>query len=667
MFFKILLILLLANFTVNAQEDLLIKELFDGIVDDLPKDIDLTELTERLIFFKKHPINLNHAKLEELKSLFFLSPLQIANFFSYVVEHGKMIDVLELHAIPGFDGVTIQKLLPFVHINEVDLKEKITFKNLIYLGENDLVIRYASTIEKQKGFRNLSGSRYLGTPEKLLLRYKYNFSNQIAMSLVMEKDAGEKLLPFIAANLTINDIGRIKKLSIGDYGLQFGEGLTLWSGFGFGKGPDVTSIAKKDDGLKPYSSANEYSFFRGIGAKISLTKKIDFTTFWSLRKHDASVSLDADGNELVSTLNETGYHRTRSELKNKNTVQQNSYGVAFEYHENALSMGIIGYQTHYNKAFTTENQTYQLFNFTGKQLTNLGIHYNYTFKNVYLFGEVAKSLKGGNAFMNGLLISLSNQVSAVILYRDYQKNYHNFFNQAPAEGEGFNERGFYAGLNISPSKKWMLSLYADYFKFSWLKFRVDAPSQGHELLSQLSYTPSKAFKANVRYKLELKQQNTNSEVAINYLDPVKKQSFRIDVNWKVNKTIALQNRVEVSNYQNGHSRPEFGYLIYQDFAIVSIRSKFSTNLRIGYFNTPSYNSKLYAYEDDILYNFSFATYSGNGFRNYLNIKYKLFKNIDVWLRYGLFYYKNTNTVGSGLDEIMGNKKSEIKVQLRYQF
>ncbi len=667
MFFKFLLLFLCLSLRVNAQEDILIKELLDGIADDLPEDLDLSELNERFLYFKKHPINLNRTSPEELKSLFFLSPLQIANFFSYLFINGKLIDVLELQAIPGFDSKTVQKLLPFVQLNEADLNEKITLKNLIRLGENDLVLRYARTVQKQKGFRDLTGSKYLGTPEKLLLRYKYNFSNRVSLSLISEKDAGEKFAPFIAANLTVNAIGLIKKLSIGDYSLQFGQGLTLWSGFGFGKGPDVTSIAKKDDGLKPYSSANEYSFFRGIGAKIGLSKKFDLTSFLSYRKHDASVRIGEEGSEVIATLNETGYHRTLNEINSKNTVTQKIYGAALEYREDALNMGIISYQSYYSKAFVADEQPYQRFNFNGNRLINIGFHFNYAFKNAYFFGEVAKSLNGGAALMQGLLISLSNKISAVVLYRNYEKNYHNFFNQAPSESNGFNENGFYVGLNIAPSRKWTLSLYADYFKFPWLKFRIDAPSQGYELLAQLSFTPSKTFKANIRYKSELKQQNTDSEVAINFLDAVKKQSLRADINWKLSKAIALQNRIELSNYQKGNVSSEFGYLIYQDLALSPTRSKFSGNLRVGYFNTPSYNSRLYAYEDDILYNFSFGMYSGNGIRNYINIKYKFLKNVDLWLRYALFYYKNTTIIGSGLDEIIGNKKSEVKFQLRYQF
>ncbi|SFG76449.1 general secretion pathway protein GspK [Pedobacter insulae] len=655
------------SFTVKAQEDLLIKELLEDLAEDLPEDFDLSELTERLIFLRKHPINLNRTEADELKELFFLSPLQISNFCNYLSVNGKLIDVLELQAIDGFDSLTVRRILPFVQINEVDLKPRISLANLTSLGESDLVIRYARTLEKQKGFRNLTGSRYLGTPEKTLLRYKYNLFNRLMLSLVLEKDAGEKLIAkptdFISANLTIHNLGIFKKLIVGDYSLQFGQGLSLWSGFGFGKGPDVTSAAKKDVGLKPYASANEYSFFRGLATKISLSKKLEATTFWSLRRHDAALK----ANTFLTTLNETGYHRTATELRNARTVTQQSYGLALTYQHRYLNLGAVLYQSHYSKTFITNDITYRLFNFTGERLTNFGFNYDYTYKNIYFFGEIAKSLKSGTALMNAMLISFSNQVSGVFLYRKYQKNYHNFFNQAPGESDGANENGFYTGLNISPSKQWLISLYTDYFKFPWLKFRIDAPSKGYETLVQAAYTPTKTFKARLRYKRELKQQNTSLTVPINYLEDVKKESFSIDVNWKLNKLIKLQNRLEVAHYRKGTAKSELGYLAYQDLAIAPINSKFTANLRLAYFTTPSYDSRLYAYEDDILYNFSFGMYHGSGFRSYVNVKYKLRKNIDMWLRYALFYYQHTTTIGAGLDEINGNKKTEVKLQLRYQF
>ncbi|MFI5453010.1 helix-hairpin-helix domain-containing protein [Pedobacter sp. UC225_61] len=676
--FKILLLLLLIGFITKAQthEDTFIKDLIESLAENLPEDYDLSELEDKLVFLKKHPINLNHTNAEELKGLIFLSPLQISNLFSHLKTNGKFADVLELQSIPDFDVETTTRLLPFVTLNQSDLEDRITYKNLLNLGDNDLVVRFGRVLEKPKGFTDLPGSRYIGSQERLLVRYKYNFSNRISASLIFEKDAGEQflkgnkqfLLDYQSAHIAILNTGRFKKIVLGDYTLQFGQGLSLWSGFAFGKAPDVTSVAKKDVGLKPYTSANEYSFFRGFATTIAVSKNIVFTPFLSYRKLDASLSLNNAGEDVLSNLNETGLHRTATEIKNKNSVSQQLFGGVIQYQKDNLSVGAIAYHSIYNKEFITGNEVYRKYNFVGKKLTNIGLHYNYTYKNIYFFGEAGKSLTGGLAYVNGALVSLSSKVSAVVLHRNYDANYHNFFNQATAEAsEAINEKGFYAGLNIIPLKAWTIAIYADYFKFPWLKFRVDAPSDGYEVLGQITYTPTKTFKAVLRYKSELKQQNTDLDVSINYLDDVKKESYRGDINWQLNKSFSFQNRLEISQFKKGNTKTEFGYLIYQDIDYSPLFSKISGNIRLAYFNTPSFNSRIYAYEDDVLYNFTFGMYNGKGLRTYLNLKYKLIKRVDIWAKYALFLYNKAETVGTGLDEINGNKKTDVKLQLRYQF
>lgn len=675
--FKIILWLIFLSICAKAQtqEDNFIKDLIESVAENLPEDFDVSEWQDRLVYYQKYPININNTNPEELNGLLFLSPLQISNLFYHIKINGKLIDILELQSIPEFDNLTIQRLLPFVTIKTSDLVDKLTLKNLKKFGHNDLIIRYGQVIEQAKGYTDLPGSKYLGTPERILMRYKFTYSNRISAAVILEKDAGEKILsgqkqhPFDyqSAHLALFNSGRFKKIILGDYTMQFGQGLTLWSGFAFGKAPEVTSVAKKDVGLKPYTSTNEYSFFRGAATTFNLLKNIDLTTFISIRKLDASLSINEQNEEVLSTLNESGLHRTASEIENQNSLKQNVYGGVIQYQTNNLNIGAIGYQTNFNKAFVTSSP-YTLYNFTGESLTNLGLHYSYTFKNFYFFGEVAKTLNNGLASVNGALISLTPKISAVFLHRDYQGNYHNFFNQATAESsKATNEKGFYMGLNIFPTKAWNIAFYADYFKFPWLKFRVDAPSMGYEILAQLTYTPTKTFKAVLRYKSELKQQNTDIETPINFLDDVKKELYRGDVSWKLNKSLALQNRLEVSQYKKGDAAAEFGFLIYQDIAYSPLLSKLSGNFRLAYFNTASYNSRIYAYEDDVLYNFNFGMYSGKGFRTYINLKYKLIKKLDVWARYALFTYQNTTSLGSGLDQINGNSKTDVKFQLRYQF
>ena len=660
-----------AKAQTNEQESNL-RDIIESVAESLPDDYDLSELVEVLTRFKKHPIDLNKTTPDELKSLIFLSPLQISNLFSHIKENGKLINVLEIQSIDAFDIKTVQNILPFVTINAAPEYEKLTFSNILKYGENDVIFRLSQTLEQQKGFTDLPGNRYLGSPERFQARYRYHFSSIVSAAFTIDKDAGEKFIgkpfDFVSGGLALYKLGKVKKLVIGDYSLQFGQGLTLWSGFSFGKGPDVTSVAKKDLGLRAYTSTNEYSFLRGLASTITIYKNIDVTPFISYRKLDASQSTDVDGNLAQSTINQTGLHRTPSETLNKNTLSQTIYGLAVSFSDNNLSLGAIAYQSKYSHNFATQKATYDRYSFIGNSLTNLGVNYSYTYKNVYFFGEVAKSLNSGIAYVNGALISLSSTVAAVIQHRNYANDYHNFFNQSVSEAsEAVNENGLYTGLNIIPNKRWSFSIYGDYFKFPWLKFRVDAPSKGYEILSQAVYTPSKTFKVVARFKSENKQQNTDLDAPINFLDDVKKESYRAEVSWQLNKKWSFQNRLEVSQYKKGDVNKEFGYLIYQDVDYSPMFSKITGNIRLAYFNTPSYNSRIYAYEDDVLYSFAFGMYNGKGFRTYLNLKYNLAKRLNLWARYGVFIYKNVETVGSYLDEIQGNKKSEVKIQLRYQF
>jgi hypothetical protein len=87
----------------------------------------------------------------------------------------------------------------------------------------------------------------------------------------------------------------------------------------------------------------------------------------------------------------------------------------------------------------------------------------------------------------------------------------------------------------------------------------------------------------------------------------------------------------------------------------------SVDIRFSAFDA-TYNARIYAYENDLLYNFSIPAYSGKGSRSYILIKYRIAKLLDLRFRYSQFLYYDREIIGSGLDEINGNLKSEFKLQ-----
>ncbi|QNK64874.1 helix-hairpin-helix domain-containing protein [Pedobacter sp. PAMC26386] len=656
--------------TVSAQEEVQMKEIISPLAEGFTEEEDLSEFTEKLSFHLKYPLNLNKISSEQLKELFFLSPLQISSFFTHLRTNGKLKDVLELQSVDGFDVTTIARLMPFVTIQEAGELNLARIRT----GTSEFTWRYGQLLEEQKGYKILPGSRYLGSPAKILFKYRYVLPDQLSLSIVVKKDAGEILFnnksgfDFISGSLAFYKPGRLKKIIAGDYSLQFGQGLSLWSGSSFGKGDDVAGIAKKDTGLKPYTSANEYSFFRGIGAKYSLLKNIDLTPFISYRSLDAALTKKDDGTERLSAINTSGLHRTATEAEHKGNLGLLLYGLAVTYHKQRLDLGLTAYHSSYQHEFTTGNQRYKKYSFSGKELTNFGFHYNYTFKNIYWFGELAQSIPGGMALVNGAMASLSPSISTVLLFRDYAKEHVSFYNKATGEGTtAANEKGIYAGIHISPSRKWTISVYGDLFWFPWAKYRIDEASSGYEFRGSLSFKPDKTFKTILSCRIKHSEQNESTGQPINPTIDVRKDNYRLEVHWKPLKKIELQNRFEFTAYEKGLNTPEYGYMIYQDVNYQPMSSRLSGNFRFAFFRTTSYNSRIYAYEDDVLHGAGSGIYSDKGIRTFLNLSYRLSRHLRIWGRYAVYLYPGKTNTGSGLEEISGNKRSDIKFQIRYQF
>ena len=91
------------------------------------------------------------------------------------------------------------------------------------------------------------------------------------------------------------------------------------------------------------------------------------------------------------------------------------------------------------------------------------------------------------------------------------------------------------------------------------------------------------------------------------------------------------------------------------------------NIRLQYFETDGYNSRLYAYENDVLYSFSIPVFYGKGYRYYINVNYDLTRKLTIWARVSQYLYPQQITTGSGLDKLNKNHKTEVRLQVLYKF
>lgn len=674
-----LVLLSISSQTLAQQEEMEIEELLmEQLNEESDENDDLSELTEKLAYYMRHPLDLNKADRNDLNHLIFLSPQQIENLLLHREISGNFISVRELQGVSGFDLQTIQRIQPFVTVRDPTSLDEFSFHRLVNASEHMLMMRYGRVIEKQAGYfiQDSSRSRYLGNPDRYAVRYRMNFENKIRVALNMEKDAGEPFFngkqkygfDFYSGHIVVNDINRnIKQVVIGDYGLQFGQGLVTWNGLSFGKGAWIGSAARQGMGLKPYSSMNENNFQRGISAKL-VVDNFEITPFVSY--HSLSGNLTKSGSDnYITTINYSGLHRTPTELNYKHAIKQVVSGMNVTYNFKRFRAGVTYMRTSFNGQVAAGNTMREKFDFEGKSLDQIGIHYHYTYRNTYLYGETAYSVGSGFAANNGIIASLHPKVSAIVNYRNYQRNYHHFFAQSLGEASRVgNEEGVYGGIIYHPSRVIEWVNYVDVFRFPWLRFRVDAPSSGTDFLSQATYSWYKKGKVLLRYRHRLKQENLNiASRNENLLADVVRNQLRTEFQYKLNQVWTVRTRAELALYEKEKDEKSSGWIAYQDVFWKGWRNRLNANMRFAYFHTASYNSRIYAYENDVLHAASFPMYYGKGIRTYLNLRWRMKKDLDIWGRYALTKYTDRETVGSGLDLIEGNHKSDFKVQLRWQW
>ncbi|MEY3679373.1 MAG: hypothetical protein RI924_1514 [Bacteroidota bacterium] len=629
-----LIVLLLICGICRAQQNTeqQIAELLESVSQLTDEHVDYAELLDRLNHYRAHPLNLNRATEEELKDFGLLSPFQLQSLIKHRSENGSLIDLLELQGLEHFDLLAIHQLLPFVSIGLQNPLSGIDFSDLLG-AKHDLLCRYQQDLQKKNAYRvsDSSASRYLGSAQHITLRYRYYFNKQVSAALNLEKDAGEYLyskkagvFDYQSGHLSFKAIGAIKKIIIGDYDLQFGQGLSLWSGLSFGKSSAIQAIVKPEIGLKPYSSFNEGLFFRGIATSLGLGA-FRFTPFYSIRKLDASL----DENSAVTSLNFSGLHRTQTEIDKKNNLKANTYGGIVEWKLSRLNIGLLAFKTAFDKSFASKEEPYQLAAFDGKTLINYGLTANYTLRNSYFFGEIAKNSMGDPAFLTGVLSSLSPRVSLGLVYRCHPQNYLSFYNSALSESSTpKNERGLFSIIQIKFNRRWEWTYYADVFVFPWLKFGVDAPSKGYELSSQLSYQPSKRVQLIAVYKVEQKEENADSEFPLTSLATHQYQKIRFDLRYWPSKIIQIRNRLEMVQLNS-----EKSYLTFQEFHYKPLQAKLSFNFRFTLFNIPSYSTRIYAYQPDVLYQTSIKAFQDKGMQFLANARYRIQRGLDCWLNY----------------------------------
>ena len=668
--------LLLISSFVTAQEldslnaNQVFEQQIEGISEKTLSNRDFSEIAENLDFLKTHKINLNSVNAEELKQLPILDIFQINNLIKYRKRNGEFYSIFELTSIQGFNKETVRSIIPFIEIKPIKSGSK-SFIEAFKYTNHQLITRFQTVLQTPKGYypqNDTIDKKYKGEKYKIYTRYLFTASNKVRFGFTLEKDSGEKFgddnttlgWDYSSFHLEIKDIGFVDKIIIGDYNLEFGQGLAVWSSFSTNKSSYATNIVKLGRGISPFTGVNENVFFRGATAQMKFG---DFriTPFYSYNKIDASINI-IENEEEFNTY-ETGLHRTNTEIARKNTLTKIDFGTDISYTLDNLKIGVTAINTSFGNNLAKGNKEYQLFDFDKKTINTLSGNYIWNLNSVVLSGEHATNQSGAWATLHNISVNPTPEFSFVISYRNYQKDYFSAINAPFSEYSSSGEKAYYLGVNSELHEFLTISAYIDIFEKTWLQYQKDAPTKGFETLIQFDTQINRSASAYFRIKYEKKHRNFDTESSfLNHLKEENKINFRLHFNKIVNRNLRLASRAEVVKYT--HNTSETGWLIYQDIKWKFDNTPLSIYGRVAFFDINSWNNRIYAYENDISYIFTVPAYYNKGTRYYVGASYKLNRNFSFWCRVSLTDFENIESIGSGNEKIKGNQKAEIKLQLR---
>lgn len=658
----------------NTNSNLYIDDVLEqlsatGDDEEVNWDNEIEELTERL----QEPFNLNTITKEQLEYFPFLSDLQIENILAYLYINGQMQSIYELQLVEDMDRQTIRYLLPFVYVEPIKQKDPpLELKNILRYGKHEVLTRFDIPFYKRKAYTATDDkvhNRYWGTAQYHSLRYGFRYRDKLYAGVTAEKDAGEPFFgkhnkggyDYYSFYFYLRNIGNLKALALGNYRVSFGQGLVISQDFLMGKTTTQSTLFHRNNTIRKHSSTDEYNYLRG-GAVAWQWNDVVLSAFYSHRTLDSILADDT-----ITSIQKTGLHRTTREAERKNTSTLQVMGGNITWQKNNLKLGATGIYYFFDRPYypSTLSREYAKYNLRGTNFHNLGIDYRYRYRKFVLTGEVAMDKNNTVATLNSLNYAPNNNYRFMLIHRYYAHDYWAFFARSFSEG-GYvqNENGWYLAAEATPFAQWKFFASADFFSFPWWKYRIDKPSQGFDGQFQATYTPHKKVNMYVRYRYKQKERNYTDDDKLKTVRPLYHHKVRYQLRYTPISEFVLRTTIDYNRINSRNMSASHGYQFIQTVAYQSPYIPLSIELHGGWFHTDDYDSRVYSSEKGLLYSFHVPSFYGKGCRFTTHVRYDINKHIMCIAKFGCTRYSDREVIGSGWDEIKGNKKMDLQLQLR---
>lgn len=581
-------------------------------------------------------ININTAGIKELSGIPGMLLSDAHKIIDYKKKSGRIFSLFELYAVEGIDAARLRSYFPFLTLEDAGPDKEPADIPLFFTA--DLRTRVQSDIQSSRGF---SQNVYKGNPLKVYSRLRVK-DNRYSFGFISEKDPGEKdYADHISFYLHVKDIGIVKSFIAGDYNIEFGKGLALWSNYGMIRKSQTASGFRHGRNLVPYLSSNEVHYFRGTAMNLEY-KSIELTGFYSNKYIDADI--DPVSN-TVNSLPADGYHRTDNELSGKQSLKEIISGARLDLHSGNFSAGVLYYTVHNNLAFDETK-------LPGRHgLNYLVFSASWSTERALAETEIARS-RGSTAWLASLRFDITEKITAFLITENSPREYY-------SRPGAVNRTGTYAGISMGSIPGSLIFSFDSYKKFLTSS---PFPVSCSDMITDYSINPSEDILLRFRHKY--KKENTSS-VNKNY--SVYSNNVTGEAVFKISRNIKWKWRADFSFVSVPSDQiTEKGYAFFQEASYQLFEKMIEIYGRITLFKTDSYNTRIYQYEKSPAGVFIMNPLMDEGLYWYLGANLIFSKGLRLHCRFNEMYKPAAESLGSGYNEINGSVHNQLLFQLDFR-
>lgn len=607
----------------------------------------------------ENPINLNDCQREDLLQIPFLSEAQIDSILSYVKRRGPILSVEELQFVNSMDAFSRNVARQFVYCGDMAPDPTATLWHRLRYGKNEVAANAEWPFYRRKGFQN---GRYAGDRFYTALRYRYSLGQRLTAGVTAEKDDGEPMMkhgngPFDSYSFYINYTGEgtLRAVTLGDYRVHLGQGLTAGSSYYNSAQSLVSSRRSRRQGFFAHTSADEVNYLRGAGVQLAFGRW-ETLIFASARPYDAILK---DGR--ATSLLTTGYHRLPLERERKNNLNSLAAGVSVDGRWRWWHAGLSAVVTHYDHAFERGTQAYQRHNMQGRNFAAFGAHYLYDHRRLTFDGEVALTDIGALASLHNLRWRPAGSTRLFLQHRYYGRRYATPLAQAyRASGRVQNEHGIQAGADHYLTRRTRLTAGADLYRFPGEAYRAKAGAKGYQMFLQATHDLSASALLLLRYRMNGRQETVTALDRMRYRY---RHTLRLQAAYGIGR-VRLVTQLDGCYWQPSSGPTQWGRQLAQRAETTVLGC--SLRLWAAWFHTAGYQSRMNAYQPALLYRLTQEPLYGHGLAANLTVA-RRWGPVELALRWNGVSYTDRDVISSAERQINHSGKSDLGLQLRCFF